>query len=840
MRILKALPGFHTPTTLISLGGIALMFLIPKGQKALARKLPQSHDNRFINKGFNLLRITTKIPSVLMIVALGILVGGNLCNFVIFTEWKPEHIVVGRGATSSALLQSVSGQKYNCSNHKDRIVTTYAGSGSGDGLASVLSASPVADFACSDTPPTQQELESHNVQAFPLNENILCPVANLPLLHDTHQISLVLDVDTVAQIFSGEIRFWADSRIKALNPNLPWKLVDTSQEIKVVVRQGASGTTKSFSESLTDCQNCKVNITAGLDVNWGAPVMTAARSNQGVVDKVAGSEWSIGYATLGAVKHLQQDSGHTLARCVAIRDQKAILTADGAWTRNGSWPFIQTSYVMVPNTDNVNTATSIPRKDKCEARAALHRYLTGLYGEHEAASELYTKLSPLPAGLNTIPCAHRRLAKKKAFKCKKGVAMCHKVKMVGYIETSLPTLVMPVPGTSIPMSTIIVNALLLAAVALLEHVANVKLYADKNDYSISLSADLVAVGMANVFGALSGSFISAGGFSRSALNAQAKSQGSGLMSVFLSFLMVLAASPLLTLLPHAALNVILFMAVIHLVDYKIVVELVKLRRRGLQDLLALCIAFAATCFLGVVQGMMIAIAFSVVMFIFNSTYPEITELRRVPGSRDYKAKMEDRDEGVCGFGSAPKSSSTSNGIKVFRFEAALWFANVPKLVDTILPEFRNKKLHGIVLDMSSVPRVDTTAAAALKKLLSRAKESNVTIFFGASPAETKSMILAACSVQEKLFFSSVFEAELALEEVKLSQLEDGDAKANESEVDDSEHSDLEHGDEAVEAEIAEIENVEESKNHQGYHGEGGATPSSTVTPVQRQDTSFGI
>merc|ERR1712232_1371885 len=293
----------------------------------------------------------------------------------------------------------------------------------------------------------------------------------------------------------------------------------------------------------------------------------------------------------------------------------------------------------------------------------------------------------------------------------------------------------------------------------------------------------VAVGAANVFGALFGSFISAGGFSRSALNAQAKSQASGLMSVFLSFVMVLAASPLLSLLPHAVLNVILFMAVIHLVDYKIVVELVRLRRRGMQDLLALLIAFAATCFLGVVQGMMIAIAFSVVMFIFNSTYPEITELNRVSGSMNYKKKESNQDQPMCGFSSAPLAVSTSKGVRVFRFEAALWFANVPKLVDTILAVLRTKKMHGIVLDMSAVPRVDSTAAAAIKKLVARSKEAEVVIYFAACPAESKAMLVEACKLPKKVFFSSVFEAEIALEELgeaaALGQLEGG-LNANDS------------------------------------------------------------
>jgi MFS superfamily sulfate permease-like transporter len=44
------------------------------------------------------------------------------------------------------------------------------------------------------------------------------------------------------------------------------------------------------------------------------------------------------------------------------------------------------------------------------------------------------------------------------------------------------------------------------------------------------------------------------------------------------------------------------------------------------DLLALVIAFGATCFLGVVQGMASAIGFSLVVFVFNSSYPQIVEL----------------------------------------------------------------------------------------------------------------------------------------------------------------------------------------------------------------------
>merc|ERR1712232_726760 len=108
----------------------------------------------------------------------------------------------------------------------------------------------------------------------------------------------------------------------------------------------------------------------------------------------------------------------------------------------------------------------------------------------------------------------------------------------------------PSPSMSVPITVLLANAVLLASVALLEHVANVKLYADKNDYSVSLSTDLIAVGISNVIGAGFGSFVVAGGFSRSALNSKAASQASGLMSVPISFAVVMLVAPFLSMLPQ--------------------------------------------------------------------------------------------------------------------------------------------------------------------------------------------------------------------------------------------------------------------------------------------------
>jgi len=619
----------------------------------------------------------------------------------------------------------------------------------------------------------------------------------------------------LADIFAGNIKRWTDQRIMDLNPNLPWKLVDASQAINVVVRADSSGTTELFSKSLSTCDKtrCDFTVTPGLDVAWTAPQLTLATGNEGVVSAVANSEWSIGYATFGAVNNWQEVADQRV-HCTAIKKSDEVQTVEAAWVKGQEWPFIQTSYLMVPR-KSVDFPEKVARRDECASRVALHDYLQMLYQEHDVAAASYLKLSQPPADLDSILCPNTQVRRLKESnnKCKKTSAMCQQVKMVGYIDTSLPQPVLPRPKTPVSLSMLFVNGLLLASVALLEHVANVKLYADKKDYNVWLSSDLVAVGMANVVGSLCGCFISAGGFSRSALNADAKTQASGLLSVVFSFLIVLALSPVLSMLPHAALNVILFVAVASLVDTKIVRELVALRKKGLQDLVALVTAFAATCFLGVVQGMIIAISFSLVMFIFNSTYPEIVELRRVKGSSNYRANRQTDSKGnACGF----KLSSTkfsSAPIKVLRFEAAMWFANVTRLVDVILAELRTKRLYGLVLDMSSVPRMDTTAAAAVNKLLKRFEQEGVHFLFAHTNEDVKGMLKEACSVADALFYVEVVQADIALQDRQLEEGKQADCPDEMAEIDEILATDANHR----EAEMAQHQVCDEilapDRNH---------------------------
>merc|ERR550532_1535845 len=119
---------------------------------------------------------------------------------------------------------------------------------------------------------------------------------------------------------------------------------------------------------------------------------------------------------------------------------------------------------------------------------------------------------------------------------------------------------------------------------------------------------------------------------------------------------------------------------------------------------------------------MIAIGFSLVVFIFNSSYPEIVEIKRISGSMNYEAQRGE-EVSKCGFKVPSRIATKPAAIRTFRFEGAMWFANASHLNDVVLTELKSERLHSLILDMSSVPRIDVTAGAAIKKMLARAKES---------------------------------------------------------------------------------------------------------------------
>jgi phosphate transport system substrate-binding protein len=108
---------------------------------------------------------------------------------------------------------------------------------------------------------------------------------------------LVLDGDTLAKIFLGEIKTWDDPAIKTRNPDakLP------AQAIAAVRRSDGSGTTFVFTDYLAKAStDWKSRVGVNTSVEW--PVGIGAKGNEGVANNVMQTKGSIGYVEYAYAK----------------------------------------------------------------------------------------------------------------------------------------------------------------------------------------------------------------------------------------------------------------------------------------------------------------------------------------------------------------------------------------------------------------------------------------------------------------------------------------------------------------------------------------------------------
>ncbi len=214
----------------------------------------------------------------------------------------------GAGATFPAPLYSKWIEAYT-RDHPELSVA-YEAVGSGEGVSRFVSRS--VDFGASDIGISDADAAkvADGVVLVPGTAGMIVLAYNLPDLGGP----LKLPRDVYADIFAGKITRWDDPKLVSANPglNLP------HQNIAVVVRLDASGTTAAFSSHLRAISKTwqDEDIRPGTLVDWPHSVMVA-RGNEGVSGRIKISDGSIGYVEYGfanrlglPVAALENKSGH--------------------------------------------------------------------------------------------------------------------------------------------------------------------------------------------------------------------------------------------------------------------------------------------------------------------------------------------------------------------------------------------------------------------------------------------------------------------------------------------------------------------------------------------------
>ncbi|TCI90142.1 SulP family inorganic anion transporter [Tenacibaculum sp. M341] len=243
------------------------------------------------------------------------------------------------------------------------------------------------------------------------------------------------------------------------------------------------------------------------------------------------------------------------------------------------------------------------------------------------------------------------------------------------------------------------------------------LEAEQDEYRIDPNQELIALGLSNIVGSFFKSYPSTSSFSRSAINAEAgaKTGVSALLSSIMVVITLLYLTPVFYFLPKTVLAAIIVVAVFRLVNVK---EAVFLWKANILDFWLLIATFISTLVFGIEYGILIGVSLSLIVLIFRTSRPHVTELGKVPNSDFYRNKNRF------------KEVELDKEVLVFRFDAQLFYANASYFREQLelMVEEKGEELKLIVLDAESINRVDSTGIEMLKQQIDFYKKKGI-IFY---------------------------------------------------------------------------------------------------------------
>lgn len=261
-------------------------------------------------------------------------------------------------------------------------------------------------------------------------------------------------------------------------------------------------------------------------------------------------------------------------------------------------------------------------------------------------------------------------------------------------------------------------AVTIALIAFMEAISVGKaIQAKHKNFEINPNQELIALGLANIVGSFFKSFNVTGGFSRSAVNDQAgaKTGIAGIISAGLIVLTLLFLTPLFYYLPKAVLASIIIVAVLGLINIRMVKYLWLTDRADLGMLVA---TFLGTLFLGMQWGVLVGIGLSLLIMLIKTARPHYAVLGKIPNEPFYRNIQRFPE------------LETSDDTLILRFDAGLYFANINYFKKVITKEIIKKgdKLKAFFLNADSINNIDSTAIYALEEVLEECRSRGIEFY----------------------------------------------------------------------------------------------------------------
>jgi sulfate permease, SulP family len=316
------------------------------------------------------------------------------------------------------------------------------------------------------------------------------------------------------------------------------------------------------------------------------------------------------------------------------------------------------------------------------------------------------------------------------------------VALTGRIPPGIPA--PAVPELSL-MRSLWPGALGMALMSFTESIAAGRAFAQHGDPPLEPNRELMALGVSNLAGSFFHCFPSGGGTSQTAVNSRAgaRTQGSALVTVAMVLATLLFLSPLISLLPQATLAAVVVVTTFPLLSTADFRSILEVRRTEFLWALA---AFAGVVLLGTLQGILVAVAISLLVLFYQANHPPVYAVGREPGTEVFRPLSLDH-----------AGDETIPGLLIVRTEGRMTFASAPRVRERLRALVDEAHPQVVILECSAIPDFEYTALRALTKAEEKLREGGISLWLTALNPEALIVVkrspLGQALGSERMFFN---------------------------------------------------------------------------------------
>ena len=288
--------------------------------------------------------------------------------------------------------------------------------------------------------------------------------------------------------------------------------------------------------------------------------------------------------------------------------------------------------------------------------------------------------------------------------------------------------------------------------------ATARFYAERHHQRLDEDADLVGLSAANAAAAFSGTFVVNGSPTQTAMveSSGGQSQLAQVATAAVVALVLVFLTKPLEYLPHCVLGAIVFVIALQLVKFR---SLADIRRESPGEYALALLTAAIVVFVGVEEGIVIAMVLSLLRVVKHSYHPQTGVLT-----------VDER--GTWDIRPARPGMVTKPGLAIYRFGAALFYANVGRLSEEIR-ELAGKRpsspLRWLVIDAEAIPNIDYSAAHTLCDLHAQLESCGVHLALARVASSLQSDLVRHCLLNvigPESIFPTVHDALAAFEKLR--------------------------------------------------------------------------